>query len=62
MLVLLTIETGAVKASPRFLPSRRVFGRAINAYAVKASVVEVDSGSCRQGGCGFLKQVKGAST
>jgi len=58
MLVLLTVEAGTVKASSRFLPSRRVLGRAIKACAFKAGVVEVDSGSCSQGGCGFLKQVK----
>ena len=40
VLVLLTVETGAVKAS----------------------IIEVDSRLCRQGGYGFLKQVKGAST
>jgi hypothetical protein len=52
----------------RQLPSRRlVLGCAITAYvikacAIKAGVVEVDSRSCCQVGCGFLKQVKGAST
>ena len=45
------VEAGAVKEGSGFLPSRRVLGRAI-----KASL-----GSCHQGGCGFLKQVKGES-
>src|SRR6266480_1909263 len=38
----------------RFLPSSLVLGRAITACAIKAS-----SGSCHQGECECLKQVKG---
>ena len=41
----------------RFLPSRRV-----QDLATKAVVAEVDYWSCCQGGCRFLKQVKGGST
>jgi len=41
----------------RWVPSRRVRG-----LAIKAGAAEVDSGSRCQGGCGFLKQAKGAST
>lgn len=57
VLVLLAVEAGAVREGSGFLTSRRVLG-----CAIKAGVVEVDSGSCCQGGCRFLKQVKGAST
>ena len=49
------------------MPSKRVLGRAIAAcaikeWAIKAGVIEVDSGSYCQGGCGFTKQIEGAST
>ena len=35
VLVLLAVEAGAVKEDSGFLPSRRVFGRAITACAIK---------------------------
>ena len=62
----LAFEAGAVKEGSG------VLGRAITACAIKACVlkacairacvVKASSESCHQGGCGFLKQVKGAST
>jgi hypothetical protein len=55
VLVLIAIEAGPVKGGSGFLPSRPVLG-----CAIKAGVVELDSGSCCQGGCGFLKQIKGS--
>jgi hypothetical protein len=41
---------------------RRVPSRRVRDLAIKAGVVEIDSGSYCQGGCPFLKQVKSAST
>jgi hypothetical protein len=40
----------------------RVPSRRVRDIAIKAGVVEIDSRSYCQGGCGFLKQAKGAST
>jgi hypothetical protein len=62
VLVLLTVEAGAIKEGSRFLPSK-VGSRSCyhdvchQVGCHQDGVVEVDSGSC-----GFLKQVKGAST
>jgi hypothetical protein len=53
--VLIAIEAGAVKGGSGLLPSRPVLG-----CAIKAGVVELDSGSCCQGECRFLKQIKGS--
>jgi hypothetical protein len=58
VLVLLALEVGVVKEGSGFLPSRRFLGPIITACAIKAGVVEVDSRSCCQGECGFLKQVQ----
>ncbi len=49
VLVLLAVEAGVIEECYGFLPSRRVLGRAINACAIKAGVVEVDSASCWAG-------------
>jgi hypothetical protein len=71
VLVLLAVEASAVKEGSGFLPLRRVFGCAITVCAItrcaikagtiNAGVVEVDSRLYCQGGCKFLKQVKGVS-
>jgi hypothetical protein len=55
VLVLLTVEAGAVKASSRFLLPRGFLDRAIKACAIKVSIVEADSGSYRSKRVRFLE-------
>jgi hypothetical protein len=68
------VKEGSVSSLSKRVLSRAITACAIKACTIKACAVKAGSGSChqggchrggsaswRKGGCGFLKQVKGAS-
>lgn len=60
VLVLLAVDASVVKEGSKFLPQGGCLKR--DRDLTLAVVAKADSGSCCQGGCRLLKQVKGAST